>query len=201
MEIAIKSLQEHKITRVDDCVTLLKHCLAGLTYLHGKKIIHRDIKPANILLTSPDPVWKLSDFGLSKVADVTTTFCGSPIYLAPEIGGLAYSAYTTAVDIWALGIVGLEYTCGISPGILKLLQDKTNREPYNDAVIRQIPRSPLAQYLRLMLEPVASKRVLAGKMGEMLESWVYQGAEVLVHDSQHEERPSARTPLLRATIP
>ncbi|KAK5312890.1 hypothetical protein LTR93_011161 [Exophiala xenobiotica] len=88
MEIAIRSLAEHKMTEVSDCVTLLKDSLAGLAYLHQTNIIHRDIKPANILLTREDPVqWKLSDYGMSKMAEVPTTFCGSPMYLAPEIGG------------------------------------------------------------------------------------------------------------------
>ncbi|OAP62697.1 hypothetical protein AYL99_01924 [Fonsecaea erecta] len=202
MEMAVKSLAEHKITRVNDCVALLKDCLAGLTYLHKEKIIHRDVKPANILLTNENPTqWKLSDFGLSKIAEITTTFCGSPSYLAPEIGGLEYSAYTATVDIWALGIVGLEYTCGIPPGKAKLLQDRTKRGPWNDAVIRQIPLSSLARYLRLMLEPVPAKRPSAATMADMLESWADSSGEVLRNASQHEEGPATKRLRFKATMP
>ena len=204
MEIAIRSLAEHKMTEVSDCVTLLKDSLAGLAYLHQTNIIHRDIKPANILLTREDPVqWKLSDFGMSKMAEVTTTFCGSPMYLAPEIGELEYGAYTTAVDIWALGIVGLEYTCGFGRGNSKLLRDMTKRKPWNQAVIQQVPRSPLAQYLELMLELVPTKRPAACKLVDMLGSWAGQSqgssANAVQSDKNH-GADSSRIPYLRATI-
>jgi serine/threonine protein kinase len=44
--------------------------LAGLEYLHSKKVVHRDLKPDNILLFGTEPVPKISDFGISKVNDV-----------------------------------------------------------------------------------------------------------------------------------
>jgi eukaryotic-like serine/threonine-protein kinase len=55
-------------------------------------IVHRDIKPQNIFLAdqgSGPPVWKLLDFGVSKLADQSGTLTqgqvvGTPIYMAPE---------------------------------------------------------------------------------------------------------------------
>ncbi|EAN82874.1 kinase, putative, partial [Trypanosoma cruzi] len=68
----------------------LQLCLA-LDHIHSHKMLHRDIKSANILLTSTGLI-KLGDFGFSHQYDdtvsgvVANTFCGTPYYLAPEIG-------------------------------------------------------------------------------------------------------------------
>ena len=62
---------------------------------------------------------KLADFGLAKIIgeeSFTTTLCGTPSYVAPEI--LADSKqrkYTKAVDVWSLGVVLYICLCGFPP--------------------------------------------------------------------------------------
>ena len=86
---------------------------------HERGIVHRDIKPENILLTDKELHVKLADFGLAKIIgeeSFTTTLCGTPSYVAPEILEESRSRrYTRAVDIWSLGVVLYICLCGFPP--------------------------------------------------------------------------------------
>ena len=91
-----------------------------LTYQqHERNIVHRDIKPENILVIDKELNVKIADFGLAKIIgeeSFTTTLCGTPSYVAPEI--LEQSnrrRYTRAVDIWSLGVVLYICLCGFPP--------------------------------------------------------------------------------------
>jgi serine/threonine-protein kinase Chk2 len=62
---------------------------------------------------------KLADFGLAKIIgeeSFTTTLCGTPSYVAPEIlEDSRHRRYTRAVDIWSLGVVLYICLCGFPP--------------------------------------------------------------------------------------
>ncbi|OQO09088.1 hypothetical protein B0A48_05979 [Cryoendolithus antarcticus] len=91
----------------------------GVKYMHERNIVHRDIKPENILLIDKELHVKLADFGLAKIIgeeSFTSTLCGTPSYVAPEI--LEQSnrrRYTRAVDVWSLGVVLYICLCGFPP--------------------------------------------------------------------------------------
>ncbi|KAF2842994.1 Pkinase-domain-containing protein [Patellaria atrata CBS 101060] len=91
----------------------------AVKYLHDRNIVHRDIKPENILLIDRDLHVKLADFGLAKIIgeeSFTTTLCGTPSYVAPEIlENSNHRRYTRAVDIWSLGVVLYICLCGFPP--------------------------------------------------------------------------------------
>ncbi|KAI1333281.1 SMAD/FHA protein kinase [Xylariaceae sp. FL0255] len=103
----------------DEARNLFVQLFQGIKYLHERNIVHRDIKPENILLVDKEPHAKLADFGLAKIIgeeSFTTTLCGTPSYVAPEILAEGrHRKYTKAVDIWSLGVVLYICLCGFPP--------------------------------------------------------------------------------------
>ncbi|XP_043916048.1 serine/threonine-protein kinase Sgk1-like [Protopterus annectens] len=89
---------------------------SALGYLHSLHIVYRDLKPENILLDSQGHI-VLTDFGLCKEglepSGTTSTFCGTPEYLAPEV--LRKQPYDRTVDWWCLGSVLYEMLYGLPP--------------------------------------------------------------------------------------
>ncbi|OAA53493.1 Protein kinase-like domain protein [Niveomyces insectorum RCEF 264] len=97
-----------------EMLLVLQQSLEALVYLHGEGVTHRDLKPANILFRSRDPIdVALADFGWARESAVSmNSFYGGTVhYRAPEV--LAHQRYRNPVDIWSLGVVGLEYLEGL----------------------------------------------------------------------------------------
>ena len=130
----------------------------AISYLHSIGIVYRDLKPENVLIDRDGHI-KLVDFGLSK--DIlkmksTSTFCGTPEYMSPEI--LEKKRYGYKVDEWALGVLLFEMTIGYLP-----FKDDNRRIMYS-RIIEEEPKIPddtdpnLSDIIRKLLTKDPEKR-------------------------------------------
>ncbi|KAL5109531.1 hypothetical protein TcWFU_009964 [Taenia crassiceps] len=110
----------------------------ALEYLHLNNIMYRDLKLENLLLTGYGYL-KLVDFGLCKENmgpnDKTSTFCGTPEFVAPEM--ITDTGYTRAVDWWCLGVLIYEMIVGKCP-----FCGPEEDDIYN-SIVRHEPKIPL----------------------------------------------------------
>jgi serine/threonine-protein kinase ULK/ATG1 len=130
----------------------------GLKYLHKNNILHRDIKPQNILIHNNHI--KISDFGFAKSFEsheLITTFCGSPLYMAPEI--IKDREYDSKSDIWSLGVIFYELLTKRHPYYIKTRKQLysliANGHNINFDIIKN---SRCRRLIQNMLEPDPNKR-------------------------------------------
>ncbi|WP_372368818.1 serine/threonine-protein kinase [Candidatus Uabimicrobium sp. HlEnr_7] len=99
-----------KKVREQDVWRIARQVCHGLQAALSEGIIHRDIKPANILLSrqSGHKCAKVGDFGISKMAESTTsitkegTILGTPSFISPETAQLGVNNFKS--DIYSLGV-------------------------------------------------------------------------------------------------
>ena len=95
-------------------LTICSQIALGMKFLHGSDVLHRDLKPQNILYrTKPEFIVKLSDFGLSKFLQQTSTDsksvmhskAGTRCWMAPELLAQTHEGHSKATDIYSCGIL------------------------------------------------------------------------------------------------
>lgn len=108
---------------------VLQQLSRAMQHARAHNIVHRDIKPQNIMLHK-DPSRAsgfrvlLTDFGFAcrlATADLTQTFCGSPLHMAPEL--LAGGQYDPSIDLWSVGTIAYQMATGFTPYRASNLRD------------------------------------------------------------------------------
>jgi serine/threonine protein kinase len=112
-----KSLDTLMPVTLDRAMTLSLDICRALEHAHSHGVIHRDIKPENVLITEPEGITKLLDFGLAyqdaSRLTVKGEILGTLFYMAPEqITGDPVDART---DLYALGVLMYELVTGELP--------------------------------------------------------------------------------------
>ncbi|XP_017557172.1 serine/threonine-protein kinase N2 isoform X1 [Pygocentrus nattereri] len=154
--------------------------LLGLEFLHQNKIVYRDLKLDNLLMDA-DGFVRIADFGLCKEGmghgDRTSTFCGTPEFLAPEV--LTDSTYTRAVDWWGLGVLIYEMLVGESPF------PGDDEEEVFDSIVNDEVRYPRflspesVSIIQKLLQKNPEKRLGAGEhdANEVKRHWFFKGVD------------------------
>ena len=137
--------------------TMAKHAflqiLDAVDFCHSIGIYHRDLKPENILVSDGGWTVKLADFGLATKDHYTNDFgCGSTFYMSPgrifcsrpycptnhevpecQETPLRSSYYASGPnDVWSLGIILVNLTCGRNPWKRACMEDSTFRAYRNN---------------------------------------------------------------------
>lgn len=139
--------------------------LEAVAHCHRHGIYHRDLKPENVLVCNQGQTVKLADFGLATMENFTTDFgCGSTFYMSPEChkrsGAACYQSAPN--DIWSLGVILVNLTCGRNPWKRAEARDETYSAYLRDPHFLQsiLPLSDeLDTILRRIFEPNPLKRI------------------------------------------
>lgn len=150
--------------------------LDAVYFCHSIGIYHRDLKPENILVTDGGMTVKLADFGLATTDYFTSDFgCGSTFYMSPECqqtNPRPCSCYVSPInDVWSLGVILVNLTCGRNPWKRACTEDTTFRAYLKDPEFLRtiLPVSPeLNVILRRIFECDPVKRITIPELRQLI---------------------------------
>ena len=108
-------------THSETISSLLHQILEALDYLAFRNLCHRDVKPDNILYTPLNDyqcLFQLADFGFAKNQDLAQTYCGTPIYMSPEMY-FHKGFQSSKMDVWSFFVTIVRVT-----GVVELEEDR-----------------------------------------------------------------------------
>lgn len=144
-----------------DTVKLVNEVAEALTAAEQAGIVHRDVKPQNLFLVEGDaPVWKVLDFGVSRLVEATSSLTqgaiGTPAYMAPE--QCRGASVDHRADVFALASVAYRALTGrpafSGPDQYVILYSIVNEQPASPSELVMLPADvELALALGLAKDP------------------------------------------------
>lgn len=144
-----------------DALDVTQQLLCATAHLASKGISHHDLKPENISFNRLSKSIKIFDFGLAcEVADGGTVehYCGSPLYLAPEVL-MTTPHCPIKADMWSIGTIFYYVLHGDSPfHKCKSLSQLRRTVVANQVAFAEDLSFAVVQLLRGLLDPQATHR-------------------------------------------
>ena len=100
----------------EEALDFLKQLIRAFKILNDHNIMHRDLKLENVLMNKSGEkiVLKLCDFDFLKKGEFGNSYCGTSLYMAPEI--LKHNLfYDNKTDLWSLGVMYYRLLTGTFP--------------------------------------------------------------------------------------
>jgi serine/threonine-protein kinase len=150
---------------------LFLQVMDAVQYAHSQLVVHRDLKPANVLVTADGEV-RLLDFGVAKLLtdgqaqETELTQLGgralTPQYAAPE--QILGQTISTAVDVYALGVMLYELLTGVLPYRPK----RDSRGALEEAIVETEAVAPSRAPVSATTTIGAERRTLRGDLDTII---------------------------------
>ena len=144
IDLATRLRTENRIPS-DEVVVMVDQVARALEVARKAGVVHRDLKPHNLFLAEGS-VWKVLDFGVSKLMDSEGTLTGegivgTPQYMAPEQA--AGGEVTHVADVYALGAIAYRCLTGRAPfrgkDLAELVYQVVHAPPVRPSLLGRVP--------------------------------------------------------------
>lgn len=93
----------------NECLSILRDLVIGLSFVWDQNVVHRDIKPANIIIRKSNLKPVILDLGIAKDLDSSSItvggMWGTPGYSSPEQSFNKRDLFGKKSDMFSLGVV------------------------------------------------------------------------------------------------
>ncbi|MET7281704.1 serine/threonine-protein kinase [Kribbella sp. NPDC005582] len=156
---------------IDVAVQVIEQLASGLAAAHERTppILHRDLTLTNVMYGYDNERLRvrIADFGLAKSANPVTLLAsaqGTYVFMAPEV--LRDFGYSTASDVWSIGVIGYVLLTGVFPSEARPLHPPSEFDPRIDeeldrillATLAPLPRDRTASAVELAEQLAARRR-------------------------------------------